>query len=150
MTNRFYARGVLLLIFATSAFTQQTVAQGPISPYFLTDGDHSILQVVQAGAVVNSWSTGLQLYPLAVSATVQVQNVQTLHTGVEYTLVGTPTGVTYPGLSGPTGLMLDGTTDGVAHNYVSDDFGSGGDVWQFDLNWNSPVKLFSTLGRPYS
>jgi hypothetical protein len=42
---------------------------------------------------------------------------------------------------------LDGATDGVAHNYASEYIGTRG-IWQYDLDWNSPTRLFSTSTDP--
>jgi hypothetical protein len=133
-----------------SASTAQSA--GPSSPYYVTDGDDSGLQVIRSGAIVNAWGTGFTLAPLAVTDTVKVYkhnlSVNGGGDGIEFTLGGTPTGTTYPWQSGPLDQLLDGATDGAAHNYAcefvpSELFSGNNGVWQFDLDWKSPTLLFS-------
>ena len=142
---KFHGAAVAVLLVIASAAR----AVGPSSPYYLTNGDSQILQVGESGAVVNSWSTALDLYPLAVTNTVKLydRGAGFFGNGLEYTLSGTPTGVTFPWQNGPTGQLLDGATDAVAHNYASEFFGSNG-IWQYNLNWQNPTLLFTTSTAP--
>jgi hypothetical protein len=148
-----YTHRVCIAIFtclsALITSAQPVEAQGPASRYYLTNGDGTILQVAQSGAVVTSWSTASTLYPLAVTNTVKVYNRGSGATGngFEYTLSGTPTGVTFPWQGGPTGELLDGGTDAFAHNYASEWTGGNG-IWQYTLNWTTPVKLFTAPVSP--
>ena len=122
-----------------------TLADGPTSPYYLTDGDAALLQVVELDAVVDSWSTGQRLLPLAIADTISVYpRGPGFADGIELTLDGSPTGVTYPWQAGPTGQLLDGGTDAVAHNYAGEWDGGQG-IWQFDLDWKDPTLLFTTV-----
>jgi hypothetical protein len=135
----------LSLLIALSFAARFAIAQGPSSPYYLTNGDSQVLQVSHTGAVVDSWTTASLLYPLAVTDTVKLYNrgAGFFGNGIEYTLTGTPTGVVYPWQPGPTGELLDGGTDGVAHNYAAE-WSGGQRIWQYDLDWKTPVPLFTT------
>jgi hypothetical protein len=135
-----------------SCFTS-TRALAQTSDYYLSHGEQETLQVVQSGAIVRSWTTAPILYPLAVTDTVKLYDVgnpftgPAMNSGLQYTLQGVPTGVSYPWQNGPTGQLLDGATDGTAHNYASEFIGQQG-IWQFDLNWKNPTLLFSTAISP--
>lgn len=128
---------------------QASAVSGPSSPYYLTNGDASILQVGETGVIVDSWTTAFLQYPLAVVDTARVyMRDGSQGPGLEYTLTGTATGNTYPWQPGPTGQLLDGGTDGVNHNYASDWSAAsvgGGSIWQYDRHWNNAVKLFDTV-----
>jgi hypothetical protein len=145
-----------LSLFITLSFVGQfAIAQGPSSPYYLTDGGTPgpVLQVVQGGAIVDSWSINPYTSALAVTDTVKVYTNRpssSIHgDGMEYTLAGTPTGVTYPWQPWPdedlfeSGTLLDGGTDGVAYNYAAE-FEEYQRIWRYDLDWKTPVPLFST------
>jgi hypothetical protein len=64
-------------------------------------------------------------------------------TGVEYQLDGTPTGITIP--TAHVGLcFFDGATDGT-HNFAYDF--CGGQVVEYDANWQNPVNYPPSLFR---
>ncbi|OHB76952.1 MAG: hypothetical protein A2W31_04330 [Planctomycetes bacterium RBG_16_64_10] len=123
------------------------MAAGPTSRYYLTEGDAARLLVVESGAVVDNWTTGSRLLPLAIADTISIYpRSPGFSDGIEFTLDGTPTGVTYPWQAGPTGQLLDGGTDAAAHNFASEWDGGQG-IWQFDLDWTNPTRLFPTTIR---
>lgn len=147
MKKRFTA--ILAVVAAVSTLlpssTSGTVLAGPASPYYLADGDFRVLQVGQAGTIVDSWATAYPLYAMAVVDTIRLygRGNNLYPDGIEYSLQGVPTGVVYPWQPGPTGQLLDGGTDGTAHNYASEWIGLNG-IWQYDRDWKNPTLLFTT------
>ncbi|MHC4416114.1 MAG: hypothetical protein ACYS0G_12605 [Planctomycetota bacterium] len=129
-------------------FLENTLARlfppGTSGDYYLTNGDSTILQVVNGATIDRSWSTASLLYPLAVVETARVYNrgAGAKDPGIEYQLDGTPTGTTYPWAPGPTGQLLDGGTDGTSRNFAAE-FAGGMGVWRYDRNWANPVQLFT-------
>ena len=140
---------------AAAAFT------GPTSSYYLdqyASSGPSTIYVVQRGSVVTSFATAGSSATYG-EGSLAVTNVITtdgfgsglgLGTAGQYTLTGTPTGITHtaqgtPGYSGEN--TYDGTSDG-QHNYTvqySSNVG-GGVVIQTDPNWQNPVALFTAPG----
>ena len=139
---------------ATAAFT------GPTSEYYLDQYNVSqpTIYVVQGASVIRSFNTSYGSSTFA-EANFAVSNVVTtngfgsyygLGIAGQYSLTGTPTGVSHtaqatPGYSGE--YNYDGTSDGT-HNYTvqfNADQG-GGAVIQTDANWQNPAVLFSVAG----
>jgi hypothetical protein len=128
---------------------------GPVSPYYLDD-DRNIY-VVQGTSVQYSFPLVYGAFGdervLAVSKTVNTRPEFTPGPGEggQYTLTGTPTGVTEP-YPLPAGLgsevSYDGTSDG-SQNFYVEHFGSGSgfgltfSVYATDLTWQNPQFLFS-------
>ena len=139
---------------ATAAFT------GPTSAYYLDQYNVSqpTIYVVQGTSVIRSFTTSYSSSTFA-EANFAVSTVVTtngfgsyygLGTAGQYSLTGTPTGVSHtaqatPGYSGE--YNYDGTSDGT-HNYTVQFNAAqgGGAVIQTDANWQNPAVLFSVAG----
>jgi PEP-CTERM motif len=157
---------------------------GPTSPYYLDNYVTHRIDVVQGTQLINSfpWAYGapdcFNLCEGDLAVTTGFVNTNWAGrfnggtaTGGQYTLSGTPTGVTWPGTPPPppetNNEIYDGTSDGIAHNYVvehaastapeglTDPTSGPGEretgpeyVVATDLNWQNPVRLFS-VGMAY-
>jgi hypothetical protein len=139
-----YVISVLFAMFFLSSVAWADF-NGPISEYYVTDGDSNILSVVQGQSVVRSWQLQDNQYPIAVTSTVRAYASYNYNTGSEYTLAGVPTGKTYP-FQGDAGQSLDGATDASRHNWLIsfNDYA----VWQFDRDWKNPTSLFTLSNSP--
>jgi hypothetical protein len=135
-----------------------TVSAGPVSLYYLTNGDQGRNWRLQGSTAVSSNQANPQElgeYAIAVDG-----DVRTLGNGNQ-----APDGPSHPGSQYDLGFVYagtdyaypnsalafyDGTTDG-EFNYSVDY--SGGGVYRMGRDWSSPVKLFdtpsSTLGITY-
>ena len=140
---------------AAAAFT------GPTSEYYLDQygSTQSTIYVVQGTSVIRSFTTsyGATTYgegSLAVTNVVTTNGFGSafgsLGTAGQYSLTGTPTGVSHtaqatPGYTGDQ--TYDGTSDGT-HNYTVQYSANqgGGAVIQTDANWQNPAVLFSVAG----
>lgn len=113
---------------------------GPISTYYLTDGDSRTNWII-LGNTAQSYSQHNPAgeYPLAVSG-LQVRTLSMPGSGGSlYDLGFTYLGTDY---SSPGGYAFyDGTSDGT-YNY-SVDFSTGA-VYRMNLDWSDPVSLFNT------
>ena len=134
---------------------------GPTSAYYL-DGygtTGSTIYVVQGASVIRSFNTSYSSSNYA-EGNFAVSNVVTtngfgsrygLGTAGQYSLTGTPTGVSHTAQATPfytNEQTFDGTSDGT-HNYtVQFNAGQGGGaVIQTDANWQNPIVLFSVAGN---
>jgi hypothetical protein len=101
-----------------------------------------------SGTVTASWAAiNAAELPFAVGSTVRTFSRDSgFGAGSEYTLNGTPSGISYPPLSPGFGFVLltDGTRD-ATHNYAVD--GIAGNVYSFDRSWGGASLLF-TLPSP--
>lgn len=142
---------------------------GPTSPYYLDNYGNDTIYVVQGATVINSFAWAYDtIHPyaegtLAVSSTVNTrpfpQGSLNANGGIggQYTLSGTPTGVsepyTLPPGSGLGEYSYDGTSDGL-HNYYVQYYGMDAtghlieNVYQTDLTWQNPTELFSVQSSP--
>jgi len=136
---------------------------GPTSPYYLDNFDQNTIYVVQGTTVINQFPFAYGFRSsegtLAVTNVVSTKGSMSYEPGTagQYTLGGTPTGVSW--LSGITlanrtsSVTYDGTSDG-RYNYTVEYSGrpiAGGsteDVIRFDQNWQNPTSLFSVQSRP--
>src|SRR5688500_14250832 len=111
--------------------------------YYLFDGDSQVGYQVDPGAqaLVNTFSTFSLGYPVAIAGDKIRLGHRDDGTGAEYSLDGTPTGVTFTGGSGFSQL-LDGTSDAV-YNYGIECCGGTNSVMRADLNWQGGTALFS-------
>ncbi len=126
--------GALAIAAAGTAFGQR-------SEYFMHSGDQDTFTVVQNGQIVRQWGlangSSRYQYPMVVRDTVRTTGANVGDVGAEYSLTGTDLGPRYTHPAGSS-RCWDGATDGV-HNFSID---SAGDVWQFDLDWSNPIRLF--------
>lgn len=118
---------------------------GPISEYYITNGDSLSMKVVQGNSIVRSWTLRDNQYPTAVVDTVRAYGTYSNNVGSEYDLFGNFLGVNYPH-RGDAGQSLDGTTDAVSYNWLVS-FNDDG-VWQFDRNWANPIRIFGLPTKP--
>ncbi len=133
---------------------------GPVSPYFLqsyvtsTTGD---IYEVQGTSIINQFSAEGNLLALAGGNINTRSDYPIFGDGAQYTLDGTPTGVTDPP-SLPAGQFseraFDGTSDGTYNYYVQLFGATGGDpvhgVYRTSLDWSNPELLFSLNALLYS
>jgi hypothetical protein len=145
----------LAIIFANITATNALadLFSGPTSPYYLDSG--RAVYVIQGTTVVNSFplvygNVGDEAV-MAVSNTVNTRPAFTgPGSGGQYTLAGTPTGVTEPYPIPPqvqSEVSYDGTSSGQQNFYV-EHFGVSGpnttyNVYVTDLTWQHPYELFS-------
>jgi len=121
------------------------VSAGPLTPYYLTNGDGSTISVVQGNSIVDTITMSNRQYGIAVSDTVRTIGWSVADQGQEFQLDGTPTGVTYTAFGQAS--LTDGATNGVDTN-----FGirwNTGEIFAFDRDWENGVPLFtvsSTFG----
>lgn len=118
---------------------------GPITEYYIVDGQSAQLSVVQGNSIIRSWTTrdpGEQM-PIAVADTVRTFAEHPGYFGSEYDYNGNWTGTDYPDVGGPQGQRIDGGTDGVRRNFLAG-YNDGG-IWQYDRDWTNPVRLFSAI-----
>ena len=140
-----------------------TLTTGPLSPYYLDDGN-STIYVVQGTSVVASfpmaYGKGVAEGALAVAnGTVRTRgsdlrfNPGLINLAGVYTLTGNPTGYDYATPYSGSGRYYDGTSDGY-YNYFVDhgaDVATNGGVYRTDLDWRDPKRVFypsSTCGNP--
>ena len=88
---------------------------GNTTPYYLFSGDDQKAVEISGGVVVNSFNIPSLGYPAAVSSTIWLGNRDN-NGAAEFGLNGVATGKTSAGAGGISQL-LDGTTNGAAHNY---------------------------------
>jgi hypothetical protein len=140
---------------------------GPVSPYYLDNVDTQTIYVVQGTSVINSfhWAYGSS-YGAEGNLAIANRKLTTNGFGSaygppatagQYTLGGTPTGVSHveqptPGVDPGTEVQFDGTSDG-RHNYTVQYYATSGgsviqNVIQTNLNWQNPVTLFSVESVP--
>lgn len=120
----------------------------PISDLYIASyngGCTNTLSVILNHRVTKSWEPVggpcTAASAMAVGRTVRTLGARPEFVGAEYSLRGTPTGVTY---DYPDSIYMDipdGTTDGRS-NYAGGYF--DGVVYQFTRDWKDPVPLFST------
>lgn len=156
MRFRFDIIALAALALPTFASTAQaTPFTGPVSAFYLDGYATQRIYVVRGTSVTNSFAPnagtgGYHDARLAVTTTVNTVGFGSglgAGSGGQYSLTGTPTGVTYaasptPGYSGE--ILYDGTSDG-AHNYsVQYSTQSGGthSVIRYGLDWQNPTALF--------
>ena len=136
------------------------VFTGPTSAYYLDQFNttHATIYVVQGTSVIRSFTTSYSSTNdfegiFAVSNVVTTNGFGSaygLGTGGQYSLTGTPNGISHTAQATPgytTEYTFDGTSDGT-HNYTvqyTADQG-GGAVIQTDANWQNPSVLFSVAG----
>lgn len=135
----------LIPLFLGGAALSQLALAGPVSEYYVTDGDSQRLVVIQGNSIVRQWRLRDNQYPIAVVNTVRAYATYSHNTGSEYTLQGVYTGTDYP-FQGDAGQSLDGATDAVRRNWLisfNDNF-----VYEFDRNWASPRQLFQLPSTP--
>src|SRR2546426_7492396 len=100
-----------------------SIAQGPISAYYLTAGDQGnnwIAQGTSASSFPQAHPGNLGEYGIAVDSTVRTlgNGNDGINLGAQYTLAGVYTGTDYP-YPDPSLRFYDGTTDGTL-NYSVD------------------------------
>lgn len=129
------SKGLALL-----ALVSTSLSAGPA--YYLFDGDASLGYQIDPGApaLVNTFTTFLLGYPVAIVGDKIRLGHRDDGLGAEYTLGGTPTGVTFTG-GGGFSQLLDGTTDG-AFNYAVECCGGTNSVMRADLLWQGGIALF--------
>lgn len=119
---------------------------GPVSNYYLTNGDGQKIWIVQGATAATSFTaTSFEEYPIYVlGSTIRTTGDSSSNDmiGNQYTLAGAPTGTMYA-LSSPILRAFDATTDG-ARSYAVDF--DAGIVYQMNLDYTSPVALFSAQG----
>jgi hypothetical protein len=125
------------------AFSAQ--AAGPQSDYYIIDGGNFNCYLVNGMDVTTLFQTRDDQMPLAVADTIRTFGEYPTDFGSEYDLAGNWLGVDYPG-GGPDGQRVDGTTDGVNHNYLA--AYNDGSIWSFDREWDKGEKLFDVAGLP--
>lgn len=109
-------RSLLRTLAITLSIGAATSAQaGNSTPYYLFSGDDQRAVEILDGIVVNSFAVPLLGYPPAIASTIWLGNRDN-NGAAEFGLNGVATGKTSYGAGGISQL-LDGTTDGVAHNY---------------------------------
>src|SRR6187549_1393265 len=86
----------ILLTLIAGLLLASEASAGPISDYYVVDGDGQRMVVIHGNSIVNSWTMTDNQYPIAVTTTVKAYATYSNNTGAEYTLTGTPTGTTYP------------------------------------------------------
>jgi hypothetical protein len=135
---------------------------GPVSEYYLDrdGGSQSTIYVVQGTSAIRSFTTsygGSAVFGesnLAVTSVVTTNGFGSgygLGAAGQYSLTGTPTGVSHTAQATPgytDELTYDGTSDGT-HNYTVQYYAGqgGGAVIQTDANWQNPTALFSVAGN---
>jgi len=120
-----------------------SVLAGPITDYWLTAGDQSVVYVVNGSGIVNTINTpGVpnHEYPIAIGDTVRTYGGINGWFGREYQLDGTLTGNTYTN-PGDFTSGWDGTTDGSTFNYSLGQ--ATGQIVQYDRNWANGSVLFT-------
>lgn len=138
-------RFACLFVAAIGALGAPAVA-GPTSEWFIANFGYMDIDVVQNKRVIRHWRQRHAGMPLAVINTVRTFGYEHHFFGSEYDLYGNWLGVDYYDQGGPTNRRPDGGTDGRSRNFLAayDDQG----IWQYDLHWKNPVRLFSTQGGP--
>lgn len=146
--------GLLLALSAFSSPARGDLFSGPVSRYYLDDGD--TIYVVQGLSVVASFSTaygrGDYEGALAVSDTIRTRAGDLrFGTGGQagvYTLSGTPTGTAYQTAPTPDLVYYDGTSSGSVNYFV--DHGqvnpANGGVYRAGYYWENPQLLFYPQG----
>ncbi len=104
---------------------------GPISPLYLTSFDR--ISVVQGAGVTTFPTVSLGEYAIAIDSSVRTRAQLVGDLGHEYSLNGTPTGVTF--LNTEVCCFRDGTTDGV-YNYAVR--AGTGTYYQSNADWSNP------------
>lgn len=135
MEMKAYLTAAVVLLLASMA---QANPIGPTSAYYVTSGDDSKFCKIQ-GSSFTCYNETADQGAIAVLGDVSIMG-RINGTGAQYTLSGTPTGVTYPAASG---LNDDGTTDGT-HNYYI--VAGGTDIYQAGLDWSDPTVFFAVAG----
>lgn len=139
-------RPILAAALTLAAILSRTITtQAQTSEYFLHSGDQDRFTVVQNGAILRTWGlapgTDRYQYPMVVLDTVRTMGADVGDIGADYDYNGNDLGPRYTHPDG-TSRCWDGTTDG-QHNYSID---TAGVVWQFDLDWTNPVRMFTGGG----
>jgi hypothetical protein len=138
MEERAMKRAVGLVV-AVGALAVSAQAAGPKSDYYIIDGGNFNCYLVNGMDVTTLFQTRDDQMPLAVADTIRTFGEYPTDFGSEYDLSGNWLGVDYPP-GGPDGQRVDGTTDGVSHNYLA--AYNAGSIWSFDRTWDKGVKLF--------
>src|SRR5205823_2931904 len=100
--------------------------------------------IVQGTAITKTWTTSDDDLAIAVASTIRAMNWTNSTNGNEYDLNGNIINANaYAPIVGFQGQLLDGTTDGSAHNYVGEWAGIG-NIWQTDRNWANGTVLFDS------
>jgi hypothetical protein len=140
---------VVGLFAAPAVQATPTVGVAPTSTLYITDTQGwpytaSSLFILQGGT--GTWtSVRLKGYDQAIAVTDTIKTLSGVSggSGYQYTLAGSPTGVTYPLTAGTYNGFCDGASDGV-NNYSVDT--NTNIVWKFNGNWASPTELFQISG----
>jgi len=140
------ARPLATATFAAAlALTGAATCMAQTSEYFLHSGDQDRFTVVQNGAILRTWGlasgTDRYQYPMVVRDTVRTMGADVGDVGADYDFDGNDLGPRYTHPAG-TSRCWDGTAD-EEHNYSID---TAGVVWQFDLDWSNPVRMFTAGG----
>jgi hypothetical protein len=132
------------LVVALGAVALSAQAAGPVSDYYIIDGNNFNCYLVNGLNVTTLFQTRDDQMPLAVVDTIRTYGEYNTDFGSEYTLGGTWTGVDYGAGGGPDGQRVDGTTDGVNYNYMA--AWNDQSIWEFDRTWGGGKKLFDVPG----
>ncbi len=139
------------------------LTSGPVSPLYLADYVGNRIVVIQGTSVIRTISgVGAGQFHdgrIAVSSTITTTGLGSGSGGAggaQYSLSGTPSGVTYAPTqtAGYTNEeIFDGTTDGTHNFAVHFDSSNGNKVIEYGLDWQNPTILFSvgsiSLGIAY-
>jgi hypothetical protein len=149
----------IALGFAASVGIASAAWAGPVSPYYLNNYDDRTIYVVQGSTVINSfpWSySSPDCVYCEANLAIANGHVNTNWGGIfggipgeagQYTLGGTPTGVSWINSPPPAGTVFehiyDGTSDGTQIYSVQYTAVPGPtQVVAYDLQWQNPVALF--------
>jgi hypothetical protein len=139
--------GTILAVIGLLAVAGSALAAGPTSTLYLTAGDQGLNARILGGTTLAV--TSPQAFPTFVGESaiaVSGGSIRTGHNGLYPGSGGTYDlnfAYTGPALGGPGNAVYDGTTDGTYNYGVSY---STGTVLRYDLNWGSPVALFTATG----
>ncbi len=133
-------------LFAGLVLPTTTMLAGPISRLYLPGiGNTPNIAIVQGNTIISTFAEAYQgpyEVPIAVNGDVRTAGYFSGSPGGQYTLSGTPTGVTYSHPGAITGHSDDSTTDG-SYNYLMD-FDSG------ISNSSAPYLKVSGTSKGYS
>lgn len=132
------------LVLTVCAIAVSARAAGPVSDYYIIDGQNFNCYLVNGTNVTTLFQTRDDQMPLAVVDTIRTYGEYSTDFGSEYDLSGNWMGVDYPAGGGPDGQRVDGTTDGSHYNYMA--AYNDGSIWRFNRTWGDGEYLFAVPG----
>jgi hypothetical protein len=132
------------LVLTVCALAVSTQAAGPVSDYYIVDGNNFNCYLVNGTNVTTLFQTRDDQMVIAVADTIRLYGEYPEDFGSEYDLSGNWMGVDYPAGGGPAEQRVDGTTDGTHYNYMA--AWNDQSIWRFDRTWGNGEYLFAVPG----